>query len=44
MFSDRLLDVRQDYTGSVVNVAGQFRSYYRHEEGKSRLSPGVKAG
>lgn len=37
MFSDRLLDVRQDYTSSVVNVAGQFRSYNRHEEGNSRL-------
>lgn len=37
MLSDRLLDVRQDYTGAMVNVAGQFRSYNRHEEGKSRL-------
>ena len=37
MFSDRLLDVRQDYTSSVVNVAGQFRSYNRHEEKKNRL-------
>lgn len=37
MFSDKLLDVGQDYTGSMVAVAGQFRSYNRHEERKNRL-------
>ena len=37
MVSDRLMDVNQDYDGEIVNVAGQFRSYNRHEEQKNRL-------
>lgn len=37
MFSDRLLDVRQDCTGAMVNVTGQFRSFNMHEGMKNRL-------
>ncbi len=37
MVSERLLDVSQDYTGSLLCVNGQFRSYNRHEERKNRL-------
>lgn len=37
MVSERLIDVTADYRGYFVEVAGQFRSYNRHEEGKSHL-------
>ena len=37
MVSERLLDVKQDYRGRNVKVAGQFRSYNRHEEKKNKL-------
>lgn len=37
MISERLIDVKQDYTGKMVEVTGQFRSYNRHEENKNRL-------
>ncbi len=37
MVSERLLDVKEDYTGSLICVNGQFRSYNRHEERKNRL-------
>ena len=37
MVSERLLDVREDYTGRCIMVTGQFRSYNRHEEQKNRL-------
>lgn len=37
MVSERLLDVTRDYTGTMVMVTGQFRSYNRHEEKKNRL-------
>lgn len=37
MVSERLLDVNEDYRGSLVAVVGQFRSYNRHEERKNRL-------
>ncbi len=37
MVSERLIDVRQDYTGMYAVVTGQFRSYNRHEETKNRL-------
>lgn len=37
MISDRLIDVTQDYTGEHIKVAGQFRSYNRHDEKKNRL-------
>ena len=37
MVSDRLIDVNEDYSGSLIKVAGQFRSYNRHEEKRNRL-------
>lgn len=37
MVSERLIDVQQDYRGKQVKVAGQFRSYNKHEEKKNRL-------
>ena len=37
MVSERLMDVTADYTGELICVNGQFRSYNRNEEGKSKL-------
>lgn len=37
MVSERLMDVEKDYSGQLVSVSGQFRSYNRHEETKNRL-------
>lgn len=37
MVSERLMDVSKDYSGRMVCVSGQFRSYNRHEERKNRL-------
>ncbi len=37
MISERLMDTEQDYTGQLIRVTGQFRSYNRHEEKKNRL-------
>ena len=37
MVSERLMDVGTDYTGELICVNGQFRSYNRHEERKNRL-------
>ena len=37
MVSERLMDVTRDYTGTMVMITGQFRSYNRHEEKKNRL-------
>ncbi|WP_105616225.1 single-stranded DNA-binding protein [Vallitalea okinawensis] len=37
LVSERLLDPKQDYKGKFIEVEGQFRSYNRHENGKSRL-------
>lgn len=37
MVSDYLLDVNNDYTGCNVIVAGQYRSFNKHEEGKNHL-------
>ena len=37
MVSERLIDTEQDYTGQLIRVTGQFRSYNRHEEKKNRL-------
>lgn len=37
MVSERLLDVTENYTGMLICVSGQFRSYNRHEERKNRL-------
>lgn len=37
MVSDRLVDVNQNYSGCLISVVGQFRSYNRHEGKKNRL-------
>lgn len=37
MVSERLMDVTADYTGKLVCVNGQFRSYNRHEAHKNRV-------
>lgn len=37
MVSERLMDVSEDYTGQLLCVNGQFRSYNRHEERKNKL-------
>ena len=37
MVSERLVDVTQDYTGRLVEVSGQFRSYNRHEGTRNKL-------
>ena len=37
MISERLINTEEDYTGQFIHVAGQFRSYNRHEEKKNRL-------
>ena len=37
MVSERLVDVKRDYTGMHAVISGQFRSYNRHEENRNRL-------
>lgn len=37
MVSDRMLDVAQDYTGQLIRVEGQFRSYNKQEDRKNKL-------
>lgn len=37
MVSERLVDVKAEWAGRFVKVSGQFRSYNKHEDGKSRL-------
>ena len=37
MVSERLVDVKRDYTGMHAVINGQFRSYNRHEENRNRL-------
>lgn len=37
MVSERIIDVEEDYIGRVVEIEGQFRSYNRHDNGRSRL-------
>lgn len=37
MVSERLIDVKQNYEGTLIKISGQFRSYNRHEEKKNRL-------
>lgn len=37
MVSERLMDVKKDYKGMMIEVSGQFRSYNRHEDNKNRL-------
>ena len=41
MFSEELADVEMDYSDSVVEVTGQFRSYNRKEDRKSHLELSV---
>ena len=44
LISDRLIDVKSDYSGCVVKIAGEFRSYNSHEEEKSKLVLSVFVG
>ena len=37
MVSERLIDVNEDYKGMKICITGQFRSYNRHEEHKTKL-------
>ncbi len=37
MTSERLIDVNEDYKGTLISVNGQFRSYNRHEEKRNKL-------
>ena len=37
MVSERLMDISQDYIGTIVEATGQFRSYNRHEGGRNKL-------
>lgn len=37
LVSDRIVDTGADWTGRFVRVSGQFRSYNKHEGGKSKL-------
>ena len=37
MVSERLIDVTQDYTGEMMEIQGQFRSFNKHEGNRSRL-------
>lgn len=37
MVSERLIDVKGDYKGKMMEINGQFRSYNRHEENKNKL-------
>ena len=41
MVSERLLDVHQDYSGSIMEAIGQFHSYNRHEGARNRLELSV---
>jgi primosomal replication protein N len=37
MVSERLINVDEDYSGQMIYVNGQFRSFNRHDEKKNRL-------
>lgn len=37
MVSDRLIDVSEEWTGKIVRVSGQLRTYNKHEENRNRL-------
>ncbi len=37
LISERLIDVREDFTGETVAINGEFRSYNKHEGEHSRL-------
>lgn len=39
--SDRLIDVRRDWTGQAVKVSGQFRSYNQHDGERNHLALSV---
>ena len=41
MVSERMLDVRRDYSGDTMEAIGQFRSYNRHEGIRNRLELSV---
>lgn len=38
MVSNRLVPTDENWTGNFVTVSGQFRSYNKHENGRSRLA------
>jgi len=37
MISDRLINIGENYKGTIISVCGQFRSYNRQETGKNKL-------
>lgn len=37
LISERIINVKNDYTGQYVHIEGQFRSHNKHEENKTRL-------
>lgn len=37
MVSERLADVKKDWTGKFIKISGQFRSYNQHDEDRNRL-------
>lgn len=37
MISERLMDISEDYIGTVLEASGQFRSYNRHEGSRNKL-------
>lgn len=37
MVSERIIDVEEDYVGKIARISSQFRSYNRHDSGRSRL-------
>lgn len=41
--SEKLIDFDTDYTGKIVSVSGEFRSYNDHENGRCKLSVYVKS-
>lgn len=41
MVSERLIDVKAEWTGRFVKVSGQFRSYNKHDGEKNRLQLSV---
>lgn len=41
MVSERLVDVKADWIGRFAKISGQFRSYNKHENGRSHLELSV---
>lgn len=37
MVSERMIDVSGDWVGQILSIKGQFRSYNKHEDDKSKL-------